>query len=309
MTSQPDPTYIVYAPPFDIDNGGSIFLHRLVHELLAIGEQAFVYPGDFQNPLGIKAKIRHSWTKATKGEKKQRKNFDTSPDLNTPVWDTDRLPEHAIVVYTEFIPGNPLGAENVARWLMFRTGYLGRPIEFSSDEVFFKASDFSDDPSISGGAQLLQLFWTNPCYRDLGEKDRSGSCYMMRKRAHEGIEHPIAESLNVEELSHEELAKVFNRCETFYCYDDATMYSQYAALCGCDSIVFPWHYESREEWARARPIARNGVAYGVDDVEHARQTRHLLAADLKRLEAEGRESVRAFVRTTRDRFGFRPADD
>ncbi len=304
MTSDTAPTYLAYAPEFDINNGGSIFVHRLVHELRALGEQAYIYPMPEEEPTGRRAMLRHWLDRLFGRGKSSRKPFNTGKDFDTPLYTGATLPENAIVIYTEYTAGNPLGAANVARWLLYKPGYLGRPKTFAKDELFFKGSDFSDDPSISGGAQLLQLFWTNPCYRDLGYPNRSGSCYMMRKRENEGVEHSIEGSVNVDGLSHEDLAEVFNRCETFYCYDDATMYSQYAALCGCDSVVIPWHYPSRKEWAAARPIGTYGVAYGLDDLEHARRTRPLLAANLQQLEEDGLSTVRSFVSVTKARFGF-----
>jgi hypothetical protein len=42
----------------------------------------------------------------------------------------------------------------------------------------------------------------------------------------------------------------------------------------------------------------------LDDTEHAIKTRHLLAEDLRRIELEGRATVRDFVARTKSAFGY-----
>ena len=91
-------------------------------------------------------------------------------------------------------------------------------------------------------------------------------------------------AIPIDGLSHEEIADIFNRCSVFYSYDEATFYSQYAAICGCLSVVVPGLYSSREEWVASHPIARYGVAYGLDDLDHARRVRPA-GADLDGLRA------------------------
>ena len=82
---------------------------------------------------------------------------------------------------------------------------------------------------------------------------RSGSCYLVRKGRDKTPVHP-PDAIRVDGLPHEEVAKIFARCERFYCYDEATMFSQFAVLCGCLSIVIPGIYQSRADWVAARPI-------------------------------------------------------
>jgi hypothetical protein len=218
---------------------------------------------------------------------------------------TPRIDDETVVVYPELQRGNPLRARNVVRWLLYHDA--GRAYEFGPDEMFFRVDKNFDHPAISGGAPDLFLYEIHPAYRDHGRTDRTGACYMLRK----GKGKPrIPETEGAELLdgkSHEEIAEAFNRCEVFYSYDEATMYSQYAALCGCLSIVIPGDYPSRDAWVEGYEIARYGIAYGLDDVEHARSTMHLVRPLLERREQEGLETVRAFVALTRERFGGAPA--
>ena len=68
---------------------------------------------------------------------------------------------------------------------------------------------------------------------------------------------------------------IFNQVEYFYSYDLYTMYSDYAAMCGCVSIVVPILGLTKEEWRPAHE-ARFGVAYGMEDKEWAQKTRQSL---------------------------------
>ena len=147
-----DPIYLIHAPTWNETNGGSVFLHRLVHELRALGENAFLSPMGSLSNDGRRAKIKKFL---------KLKRFTESPDLNTSVWPKKYCPENAIVVYPEVTLGNPINAKHIARWLMSPPG--GRwPYRFTDGEIFFKVRDFSDNPKLSGGGQQLALWWLNP---------------------------------------------------------------------------------------------------------------------------------------------------
>jgi hypothetical protein len=73
------------------------------------------------------------------------------------------------------------------------------------------------------------------------------------------------------------------------------MYSMYAALCGCISIVVPRPGMSREEWNSDEQDCY-GVAYGEEDIPRALATRDALISQLRSgREAEDR-MLAAFVR-------------
>jgi hypothetical protein len=88
----------------------------------------------------------------------------------------------------------------------------------------------------------------------------------------------------------------------FYSYDEATFYSQFAAICGCLSVVVPGRYRNRQEWTADYQIARYGIAYGLDDLEHARATQHLVIDLLREREQAGEATVDRFIELTRARF-------
>lgn len=285
--------YLVVAPSFDDRVGGIIFQHRLVHVLRELGEEAYLWP---QGPT-YKQGRRDRLKRLLRPEK-----FRTDPALNTPVASKAHLDDDAVVVYSEIVLGNPLGAKNVARWLLYTPG-VRHPYEFTEGELFFRDFEKADLPQITGGAADLHLWTVNPIYRNEHRPDRKGACYALRKGDAKPRIPQTEGAVLIDDLSHAEINDVFNRSEVFYSYDEATMYSQYAVVCGCLSVVVPGDHPDREAWAATHDLCRYGVAYGLDDLDHARATRDDLLADLARKEADGVETVKQFITLTRNRFG------
>lgn len=293
------PNYIVFAPGYDPDSGGSIFLHQLVHALNQLGETALLwnwqarYLTPMQRLNGVLKRPSLLW---------KTRPYARDPSLNTPLAVPSDLRSSSIVVYPEVTLDNPLRAKHVVRWLLYRPG-IRNPYSFGPDEMFFRAGEMSDLPELTGGAPELFVWRINPAYRDEGRRDRKGACFIVRKGEAKPRIAETAEAIQIDGMSHAEIANVFNRCEVFYSYDEATLYSQYAAICGCDSVVVPGFYPSREAWVRSHELARYGVAYGLDDLPHMRATRHLTLGVLQAQEAKGMQSVQNFVELTQNRFG------
>lgn len=290
------PHYVIVAPRYRDTSGGSVFLHTLADELVRIGERAVIWP--------MRWKKRRSCLPDLLRRMVQTFRDGMMPGTAARLASSSDLSHDAIVVYPEVIAGNPLGARHVVRWLMYPPKLRGTATSFGPDDLYFKASDFSDDVALTGGAQLLHLFSVHPAYSDRGNRDRHGTCYMVRKQAGKPILHDPDRDICLDGLDHATIAGHFNRCARFICYDEATMYAQFAALCGCLPIVVPGIYRTRAAWAADRPVARYGVAFGVDDTEHAIATRGLLADHLRQIELEGRKTVRDFVARTKAEFGF-----
>lgn len=297
------PNYIVLAPAYDPDSGGGIFLHELVHALNCLGERALIWRADRPAPPKFSARVKSLLRKPSLMWKRPQWSapFALNPDLNTPIAEPTDLQSDSIVVYPEVVPGNPLGARNVVRWLLYKPGLL-HPYSFGSDEIFFRASEFCDLPDLTGGAPDLFLWKINPAYHNEGRTDRKGACFIVRKGDSKARVPETEDAIQIDGMSHADIAEVFNQCEVFYSYDEATFYSQYAAICGCLSVVVPALYSSRAEWVQNHPIGRCGVAYGLNDLDHARATMHLVKGDLEAEEAKGLATVRNFVDLTQKRF-------
>lgn len=286
--------YIIYAPGYNENVGGIIFLHELVHTLNQMGERAFLWPAAPIYKRGRRARLKQVFRKPP---------YPLSPHLNTPVARRRDLTSSSIVVYPEVAQGNPLKARNVVRWLLYKPG-LRHPYEFGPDEMFFRAGKLSDLPEVTAGAPDLFLWKINRTYRNENRPDRNGVCYIVRKGDHKPRipETEVPGAIQIDGKSHAEINEIFNRCHTFYSYDEVTMYSQFAAICGCTSVVIPGLFDSREEWVKNHKLARYGVAYGLDDIPHAEATRDRVLGLLEAEEAKGRATVERFVDLTKARF-------
>jgi hypothetical protein len=135
----------------------------------------------------------------------------------------------------------------------------------------------------------------NGAYHDGdGGGTRQGSCHMMRKGAGRPLVHDTRDSPCLDGLSHEEIAAEFRRRERFYSYDPFTMYSWYAAICGCIPVVVPLPGVPKLEWI-AEEEDRFGIAYGDDDVAWAVATRGKLIARLRDRRSSEDWMVRRFI--------------
>lgn len=288
--------FIIYTFPWSETSGGIIFTHQLVHELNQMGEQAFLWRTGPIDKLGPRSWLRY-WL--------NRGPMKTNPDLNTPMARRSDLTADSIVVYPEIIPANPLRAKNIVRWLLYKPG-LARPYKFVPGEMFFRAGEMADLPELTGGAPDLYLWKINPTYRNENRPDRKGVCYLLRKGKNKPRipETEVEGAICVDGMSHAQMNDVFNQCETFYSYDEASMYSQFAVISGCASVVVPGLFKTHSEWAAEHPNGLYGIAYGTapEELERARQTRHLLIENMQARERAGIDTVRQFVAMTHERF-------
>lgn len=295
------PKYIIVTPDYDDTSGGRIALHKLCHELNQLGATAVIWPDKWvqrKKAYSLLKQFRLNVKDAVRGVP-----FYRHPDLNTPLAKLWGVGARDIVVYPEVVAGNPLGNRNVVRWLLHRPGFHTGIVDYNDGDLFFKYADFADDPVVTGGkAERLFVFSVNDVYRNHGLAERKGACYLVRKGEGVEIDARLAGATKIDGLPHPEVAEIFNRCEVFYSFDDASMYSCYAAMCGCTSVVLPKHYASREEWVAKNPALQLGVAYGEEDVAHARATQDRVRGHLNAMENESLASVKRFVELTQRYF-------
>lgn len=285
--------FIIYTPFYDPDSGGVIVLHKLAQLLKQIGMDVYLWheanPYSISSLKQLERKLRY-W----------RRRF-TQPHLFTSPYS---LPlarkedvQDAIVLYPEVVAGNPLKAKRVVRWLLYKAGEHTGVIDYSPDDLFFYYLKEYDYPKLNRfpDNQLFVAEYFSDIYRQTNFGPRHGSCFMVRKgknRVHD--RHP-SDAIQVDGLSHKEIAECFNRCEYFFSYDLYTMYSTYASICGCKSVVIPIEGISMEKWHVA-PEGRFGVAYGIDDVPRAEATRENMLKQMRLLENNNVVSVKFFIK-------------
>lgn len=287
--------YVIVAPTYRENSGGTIFLHQLVHALNERGQSAAIYPMDPVYGPGL----RHKLSRVFKSEP-----FKLAPSLNTPVIRKADIQPDTIVVYPELVLGNPLGVSNVVRWLLYTPG-VRHAYEFGFNEMFFRVDEFADLPEVTGGATDLFLWKVNKTYQNEHRPDRKGACFIVRKWG-DKPRHSVTEgAVQIDGMSHAQINDIFNSCEIFYSYDDATMYSQYAAVCGCLSVVLPSGDPARDDTLKQHMLGKYGIAYGLeeDKLMHAKATQDKVLGLLQEREAAGHESVDQFIDLTKARFG------
>ncbi len=264
--------YVIYSPTFEEDNGGAIALHRLCDLLNRNGVKSCIYPMKPHFRGMIPLKFLDNMAVAIM-EKILVRKFRTCDAFDTPLcFDFD--PNNDIVVYPEVTIGNPLGAKNIVRWLLHKPGYFVDDFYFGEDDLFFyyqKAFLSGADITNIGGE--LKIIYLHEAYITEGTYARDGTCYILRKGKGRNIVHNLDDSTLIDGLSHIEIAAIFNRSRVCISYDMYTMYSRYAAACGCLSIVIPDPAMDKYHW-RPEENLRWGIAYGFDDVEWARTTQN-----------------------------------
>lgn len=279
------------------DSGGIIVLHKLASMLREVGHIALIWPQP--KPSMSELKFLGGWVKFARWLKLLAVNLVRKRDINSPYKleiARNRDIEGSVVIYPEITSGNPLGASCVVRWLLNKPGVISGTVEFGSNDLFFyyhkHFNDWVLNPHEAHHLNVFEL--KSKVYQNVNNGERTGQCYMVRKGRDRALDYHEDGALNVDGLSHEELANIFNKCEYFISYDLYTMYCRYAAMCGCVPIVVPQDGLSKEEW-RPDVANRYGVAYGWEDVSWAVETRGKLLDHLAEAESRGVDSVDRFV--------------
>lgn len=291
--------FLIYAPSFDEKSGGVIALYLLCDCINKLGYEAYIAPFCFSDyPL----KNTSFFSKLGSYVKHQirRKEYKME-ELNTPVWD-GTVDEDFVVVYPEVVVGNPLGASNLVRWLLFKPD-PNHHLEFDKQELVVCYNSAFNDTSINKNELefLTTLLVKDDIYYDFGETDRKGVCYILRKGANLIAKENLRDGIVIDGKSHAEVAKIFNKVDTCISYDPYTMYSYYAVLCGCSSIVIPIKGVEKSQWL-PKEENRYGLAYGFDDTVWAEDTSKLLLPYLKTLEQGSELSVKNFISLCHAKF-------
>lgn len=294
--------FIIYTPFYNENTGGIIVLHKLGQLLRELGIETYIWHDT--NPCSVSSlKLL-----ASKYRYWKRRLFNKDRYVSPYILPIARKKDlnDAIVIYPEVTSGNPLMAKNVVRWLLYKPGAHTGVINYRATDLFFYYLKEYDYPELNKfpDNQLFVMDYFRDIYKQTHFGPRSGSCYMVRKGKDRNLNLHPSDAIQLDGLSHKEMAEAFNRYDYFYSYDLYTMYSAYASVCGCKSVVLPVEGMSRKDW-RLEDEGCFGVAYGLDDVPRAEATRERLVEQLTRSEQESLHSVRCFIQKCSDYFGVR----
>lgn len=297
---------IIFAPEFDPDIGGAIVLHKLCHVLNEVGANAFIFPAFREYSISA-----HNWVKPLRRFLrrdlllKRELNFNVSESFNTPIISSfkelNRLGDY-VVLYPDYIVGNPLAAKRVVRWLLHDLGHHMGEYHVSAGELHFRFQGWIKSyclPGVMLSEQLLRItHFPIELYNMVNAVpvgERRGVAYCIRKgKGKVGSYDCDHEAVLIDGKSHQEIASIFKRVKTFVSFDAHTAYSKLAVLCGCDSVVIPDSGVEKGDW-QPEERHRYGIAYGFDDLEYARKTAHKVLNEIQYDHDCNRQTVKKFL--------------
>jgi hypothetical protein len=257
--------------PFKFSNGGTIVQYEM---------------GKILSELGVDIKI---FTSHGKTNNSLFNNFTSNENYDK---------NETVVIYCEGIQGNPLNAKYIVRWMLSELG-KNVPYEYvntwSKNELIYyfnSESKFESNPQLVGTIyKTLTCIFINPLIKNHKNPSRKGYCHTFRKsHYHKNLRyaHPPNASLEITP-HHKQLdyINIFNKKEIFICYDPLTFLSIIAAMCGCISVVIKVQgISTQSEWLQTTAVAQYakenkidklyGIAYGLDEINWARNTIHLV---------------------------------
>lgn len=206
------------------------------------------------------------------------------------------IDDNAVVIYCEGIQGNPLNAKNVVRWMLSELG-KNVPYEYvhswgKNELVYYFNSEvrIAQQPEKIGKIyKMLSTIYLNPNINNNNLNPRQGSCHTIRK-SHWHTNIIRIHNSNSFEITHnhspDNYIQIFNHFKIFISYDPCTFLTIIAALCGCISIVYKVDGKSKKEWYDSLGTSvymkhkgidsLYGVAYGLEEIEYANSTLHLV---------------------------------
>jgi predicted O-linked N-acetylglucosamine transferase (SPINDLY family)/GT2 family glycosyltransferase len=275
--------FVIVAPGFRYSSGGVIVLYdlaRIIHE------------------RNIPCKIFD-----TCGHRLPNDIF----DIYATEFDID---DNTIVVYPEGVAGNPLKAKNVVRWILCGLG-INCPHDiyktWGKNDFVYHYGTFDSDNSVDEYNLLFPLT-LSPQLKNQGNP-RKGYCHLIHKaeKVHKTLSyiHPDDSLLLDTDLTRDTLIKVLNTKEYLISYDPYSYVPCMAALCGCISIVIPIEGVSKEKWIKSSPTSLvlersgqfnlKGIAYGLEEVESARETLGEVQSQHKAFMEYGENTVDIFI--------------
>ena len=88
----------------------------------------------------------------------------------------------SIVIYPEVVYGNPLGAKNVSRWLLYHYNFRNDSYAYSRDDLFFAYREVFNDINLNPNNYIVTInYFDNNLYRQYNFKERKGICYILQK--------------------------------------------------------------------------------------------------------------------------------
>lgn len=310
--------FIIFAPPFNEKNGGSIVLHKLCDLINSQGYESYIFPMFENNEISPL-----NWASSTKATVLQQLMLEQAFKINGSYRLCERYntkvfqgnleeisnSKDIVVVYPEITFGNPLGAKNVSRWILNEPGFISGKIYYTHGEVQFRFSE-QFNPIVASHLEIspVNLFVIDVPWHyydgrggSEGQYLRKGAAYLIKKGKGRKVQHDLDNSVCIDGMNHQEISDLFKKVQYFFSYDFASMYSSLASISGVISVILPLSPGDPRQTTED-PIGLNGVAFGMNDIPRALSTVEALREELKMKEAASVRAVAAFTAFWRDRL-------
>lgn len=215
--------------------------------------------------------------------------------------------QKTVVIYSQIEHGNALGIPNVARWLMYHSEKILEDMWDKNDYVFNYMSFETHHFPIEGTLTTADFHLDTLYNKNLD--NRKGFCHIIHKDTPNNYQDilRIFKSTDIGDWKSkgtwDYLQQVFNEHKYFLTFDNNSFYTITAGLCGCIPIVLnDTKYSSPEEFREKNPLFQYGIAYGMNDIDWALNTHHLLLQNINLMDREYNKSVDNFIKFWEDKL-------
>jgi hypothetical protein len=242
------PGYVIHTSSYVPNSAGIVCLYRLCDALNRLGYATYMTGGRVTAPDLIAPLIHPRVAKAL-------------------------CASGYAAIYPETIRGNPLEARTVVRWVLNRPGLLG------GDEIYDEAEHVYCytgvyRPYIRNriqGKLYLPTIDEKLFYCDDANLSKRSleCCYIGKSRWQDGI----VERRGLVEITRDyprksELGKLFRAARVLYCFDNSSIITYEALLCGCPVVIIPDGTQSKADYERSE-LGLDGIAWGKDEFSSA----------------------------------------
>lgn len=281
--------YYIYAPRYVPTSAGIRGLYVLAQALRSAGENAWVvtYKGHVQDEL--------------------------PQDMQSLILDYDLALDHEragfdpIVIYSETVSGNPLGAAAVVRYVMNVPGLLGGEDAYAESECVYAFSEaLAQQMGRPDWSLFIPLVDDERFVPPAKGTRRKFICFYAAKfrNVHNGVPSGVPDGAYeiTRDLTHspepEAIVELLQRTKTLYLFENTALAIE-AVLCGAEVVFMPNPYLTLS--IGALDHGTSGMAWGNSDAELARAKRTIskFRSEYSQMKAAFPERLALFIKRTK----------
>ncbi len=291
--------YYIHTPAYRSNSAGVKALYLLCHFLNSRGCKSYIMPD--------KGGICH-------------KEFDDLYySLNRPILDLETFEFHQnnnynpIIIYSDTVDGNPLGARNVVRYMMNYNNLFGDYKKGDNELVMAYSKQIAQSLGLDDSKVLfIPTSNTDIFYPPEINIKREGSCVYLGKYQdfHKGKQLEITKKSKVitrikGSITPTQIADLLRKSELLYLYENSAIGTE-AVLCGCPVVFIPNKFLKENEVHLSRnELGIDGYAFNVDEksIQRAKETVYLGRKNY--LDSYGifQKQLDGFINMTQSYFG------